>query len=82
MNMPAKTPENPSPLVSSQQLLAALQTAVTSALERKRRLGHYVVVWQNGGPVAFGDDAPKPNHSVHAAEPAAFYDPCSDEPKA
>ena len=30
----------------------------TSTLERKRRLGHYAVVWQDGRPVAIGEDRP------------------------
>jgi hypothetical protein len=47
-----------SPLIETQQLLAALQAAVTSTLERKRRLGHYAVVWQDGRPVAIGEDRP------------------------
>jgi hypothetical protein len=27
-------------------------------LERKRRLGHYAVIWRDGKPVAIGEDAP------------------------
>ena len=34
-----------------QQILDALQDAVTEALERKRRLGQYAVVWRDGRPV-------------------------------
>jgi hypothetical protein len=48
------------PLIETAQLLAALQAAVTSTLERKRRLGHYAVVWQDGRPVAIGEDRPEP----------------------
>ncbi|MBX9637960.1 hypothetical protein [Nitrosomonas sp.] len=43
----------------SQVILDSLQKAVTQALERKRRLGQYAVVWRNGGPVMIGEDAPK-----------------------
>jgi hypothetical protein len=39
--------------------LKALQDAVTKNLERKKKLGHYVVTWQNGKPVRVGADAPK-----------------------
>ena len=39
--------------------LKALQEAVTKNLERKKKLGHYVVTWQNGEPVRVGADAPK-----------------------
>ncbi|SEP87535.1 hypothetical protein SAMN05421510_100772 [Nitrosomonas ureae] len=47
------------PSKESQVILDSLQKAVTQALERKRRLGHYVVVWREGGPVMIGEDAPK-----------------------
>jgi hypothetical protein len=53
------TPAIPAqPLIETAQLLAALQAAVTSTLDRKRRLGHYAVVWQDGRPVAIGEDRP------------------------
>jgi hypothetical protein len=53
------TPAIPAqPLIETAHLLAALQAAVTSALDRKRRLGHYAVVWQDGRPVAIGEDRP------------------------
>ena len=32
----------------SRQVLEALRTAVTEALERKRRLGEYAVIWRDG----------------------------------
>lgn len=38
--------------------LDALQRAVAKALDRKRRLGHYYVVWSDGRPVCIGPDAP------------------------
>lgn len=37
---------------------AALKRAVAKALERKRRLGQYAVVWRNGHAVCIGPDAP------------------------
>lgn len=42
-----------------QIILDALQKAVTQALEKKRRLGQYAVVWRDGKPVMIGEDAPK-----------------------
>ena len=45
----------PSPEGAAQ--LAALQRAVDKALERKRRLGQYAVVWENGQPVLKGEQA-------------------------
>lgn len=40
-------------------MLKALQEAVSRNLEKKRRLGQYAVIWQNGRPIQSGDDAPK-----------------------
>jgi len=39
-------------------ILKALQEAVSKNLEKKRRLGQYAVIWQDGRPVLVGDDAP------------------------
>jgi hypothetical protein len=52
------TSSNSTPVLDAQTLLAALQATATSTLERKRRLGHYAVVWQDGRPVAIGEDRP------------------------
>jgi hypothetical protein len=41
----------------TQTILAALTQAVTNELDRKRRLGHYCVIWQDSCPIAIGDDA-------------------------
>ena len=38
--------------------LAALQRAVTKALDRKRRLGQYAVLWEEDRMVLVGPDAP------------------------
>jgi hypothetical protein len=51
---------NPSLSPSDQQVLEALQQAVTAELERKRRLGHYSVTWEDGRAVLQGPDAPQP----------------------
>lgn len=41
-----------------EEALAALQRAVTRALDRKRRLGQYAVLWEDGRVVFDGPDAP------------------------
>jgi len=41
-----------------QILLGSLQKAVAQTLEKKRRLGQYAVIWQDGKPVLTGEDAP------------------------
>ena len=40
-------------------LLETLKGAVAQTLDRKKRLGQYAVIWDNGKPVAVGEDAPK-----------------------
>ena len=39
-------------------VLDALQRAVAEALERKRRLGQYAVIWRDGKVMCIGPDAP------------------------
>jgi len=43
----------------SQKMLDNLKAAVAQALEKKKRLGQYAVIWTDGKPVLVGDDAPK-----------------------
>ncbi|MDD2760289.1 MAG: hypothetical protein PHH11_08340 [Methylomonas sp.] len=43
----------------TQAILDSLQLAVSKTLERKRRLGQYVVQWDGKAPFAIGDDAPE-----------------------
>ncbi|MEG3081766.1 hypothetical protein R3F64_18085 [Halomonas sp. 5021] len=43
----------------TQKMLDSLRSAVSETLERKRRLGQYAVIWQDGKPVLVGEDAPK-----------------------
>lgn len=50
-----------------QNVLDALQQAVTAELDRKARLGHYVVIWQDGQVVLQGPDAP-----TGSGDPAAW----------
>jgi len=45
------------PSKESQVMLDSLKTAVDHALEKKRRLGQYAVVWKNGKPVRVGADS-------------------------
>ena len=47
-----------SPSDEGQFLLDTLQTAVIHTLEKKKRLGQYAVLWQDGKPVIQGEDAP------------------------
>ncbi|NOV29217.1 hypothetical protein [Methylomonas sp. ZR1] len=44
---------------NTQAMLDSLQSAVSKTLERKRRLGQYVVQWDGHRPIAIGDDAPE-----------------------
>ena len=53
MTIASKTPSDQALIT-----LKALQDAVTKNLARKKKLGHYVVTWQNGKPVRIGSDAP------------------------
>jgi hypothetical protein len=40
------------------EVLEVLKRAVAEALERKRRLGQYAVMWRDGRMVCTGPDAP------------------------
>ena len=51
--------QNKQPSKHSKIILNALKQASSNELERKRRLGQYVVLWENGQLVYKGDDAPK-----------------------
>lgn len=53
------TTRKASPSPEGQRQLEALRRAVSVALERKRRLGQYAVIWQDGKPVSIGADAPR-----------------------
>lgn len=46
------------PAKDTQEMLESLKKAVAQELEKKKRLGQYAVVWENGKPVAIGPDAP------------------------
>lgn len=53
MNIHNKQPSEQSIIV-----LNALKQASSNELEKKRRLGQYVVIWENGQIVYKGEDAP------------------------
>lgn len=54
--MSVQSPPTPSP--DTQAMLDCLRQTVAKTLERKRRLGQYVVQWSGQAPVAVGVDAP------------------------
>jgi hypothetical protein len=60
--MTTRKKDIPSP--DGRQALEILRQSVAKALEKKRRLGQYAVVWKNGKPVATGDGAPKPDKTT------------------
>lgn len=51
----------------TQEILETLRKVAADTLERKRRLGHYAVIWRDGKPVALGEDAPD-NLSITPSE--------------
>ena len=52
----SKAMKNQTP--DSEALLKALKDAVAQTLERKRKLGHYAVIWEQGEIRMAGEDAP------------------------
>jgi hypothetical protein len=46
-----------------EKLLAALRKAVAEDLERKRRLGHYAVIWRDGKPAFIGEPCSLPKEA-------------------
>ena len=55
----------------SQRALDSLRQAVAEALERKRRLGQYAVIWQDGRPVQVIPDEAEPAQPLPQGEPRA-----------
>jgi hypothetical protein len=47
------------PSAKSQIIQTALNKAIANELEKKRKLGHYAVMWENNQVVYKGDDAPE-----------------------
>lgn len=52
------TQKKASPSPEGQRQLESLRQAVSNTLERKRRLGQYAVIWQDGKPVRIGEEKP------------------------
>jgi len=48
----------------NKKMLAALKSAVSEVLEKKRRLGQYAVVWKNNHPVIIGNGDKNWNDSL------------------
>ena len=49
---------NQTPSPDSQIMLETLKIAVKKALDKKKRLGQYAVVWSDNKPAFIGDDIP------------------------
>ncbi|MBN2791649.1 MAG: hypothetical protein JXQ81_03980 [Desulfuromonadales bacterium] len=52
------------PSQEGQQMLETLRQSVSKALEKKRRLGQYAVIWKNGKPMVTSGDAPGPDKTT------------------
>lgn len=52
------TRQKRAPSPEGRQMLETLRQSVAKTLEKKRRLGHYTVTWEDGKPVVAGEDAP------------------------
>jgi hypothetical protein len=65
----------------AQEILDCLKQVAADTLERKRRLGHYAVIWRDGKPVAIGEDAPAhltvpPSESLEKIIESSFIENC------
>ena len=58
------------PSQDSLLVLESLRTAVAKALERKRLLNEYAVIWQDGKPVILGE---LPKQTAQVQEDAGKY---------
>jgi hypothetical protein len=45
-------------------VIETLQRLTAKTLERRRRRGHYALIWQGGKPVLTGEDAPRTNEGT------------------
>ena len=55
----------------TERALDSLRQAVAEALERKRRLGQYAVIWQDGRPVQVIPEEAEPASALSQSEPGA-----------
>jgi len=53
---------NKPPSEKSQRILESLTRAVAQELDKKKRLGHYAVICEDGKPVFIGENQPKNKH--------------------
>jgi hypothetical protein len=67
--MSKQSPPTPDP--ETQAMLDSLRLVAAKTLERKRRLGHYMVLWSGKEPLIVGDDAPTVEQSncAHPIDP-------------
>lgn len=52
--------------ITAATILESLSRAVERELDRKRRLGHYYVTYENGAATFYCDDAPNPGKTCIA----------------
>lgn len=50
----------------TRKALESLRSAVAKALDRKRRLGQYAVVWKDGKSAYIGPNPPEPKQTTPA----------------
>ena len=55
---------NHAPSLDSQIMLDTLKIAGDKALDKKRRLGQYAVVWSENKPALIGDDIPDEHKQI------------------
>ena len=55
----------------TERALGSLRQAVAEALERKRRLGQYAVIWQDGRPAQVIPDEAEPAQPLPQGTPRA-----------
>jgi len=53
------TPDKLTAMPDAFAILECLRQTAEQTLERKWRLGHYAVIWQDGRTMLVGDDAPE-----------------------
>jgi len=52
----------------TQIIIDTLKKVAAETLDRKRRLGHYAVIWQDGKAIAIGEDAPVQRGDVNPSQ--------------
>ena len=54
-------------------MLDVLRTAVNKALDKKKRLGQYAVIWSDNKPTFIGPDAPRKNTPKNRQNDFCWY---------